>query len=117
MMWAATFPLIFVNKIWGEKFMITICNALLGEHGAFYRQFEFLEGLAKGNSSLAVLVNVTRPIADALISHAELENEILFSELDSVMGPSGPASVMRFDHEEIDSGFKNLIETGDLKEF
>lgn len=97
--------------------MITICHALLGEHAVFYKQFEILEEMLETEQSLERLIFATRPIAKALISHAQIENEILILELDKVMGASGPQAVAKMDHEVIDTDLMNLLESRSLEEF
>jgi hemerythrin superfamily protein len=97
--------------------MITICQALLGEHAVFYKQFEILEEMLEYERSLERLLFAVRPIAKSLITHAQIENEILIPELDKVMGPSGPQTVARMDHEVIDSDLMNLMESRSLEEF
>lgn len=47
-------------------------------------------------------------IAAALLSHAALEDEFLFTALAPLVGDFGPVAVMRDEHEQIDAAFARL---------
>ena len=79
-----------------------ITDALLGEHGVFYAQFAVLEH-ERGVVSVETLRAEAALLAAALVSHAQLEDELLFAKLDAKLGAgAGPLAVMRADHEEIE---------------
>lgn len=88
--------------------MITITDALRGEHGVFYAQFEHIEsGLA--TVSLASLQAQGALLASALAPHAHIENEILFPALEQELGgEGGPVSVFRAEHAEIEGALEKL---------
>ncbi len=96
--------------------MMTICQALLGEHAVFYRQFDFLEQRLRDETDVKSIVDAARPIAEALISHAEIENELLLGALEGVLGANSlPASVKQ-EHEDIDLGLADALKCTELEE-
>lgn len=93
-----------------------ITDALLGEHGAIYallghaaRRLEDLERLEEVQG-LAGLVE------DVLVSHARLEDELLFPELEQHVGPVGPLAVMRYEHTAIEDGLAAVAATSERAE-
>lgn len=86
-----------------------ITDAFLGEHGAFYAQFDHLEKTQAQESQLAILRARAALLAAALASHATLENELLFDPLaDAMGGPAGPVAVMRAEHARIDAALADI---------
>ncbi len=83
-----------------------IVEALLGEHGALYVQFDYLENAAPGQP-LSVLKMQAEVLAAALQSHSSLEDELLFASLEPVLGAGSPELLgMRMMHEDIDRGIE-----------
>ena len=78
-----------------------ITDALRGEHGPLYALFLHCEESAL-KWELADLLLAGRCIEAALLSHARVEDELLFSAVERVMPPGGPAAAMRAEHDEID---------------
>lgn len=91
-----------------------IIEALLGEHGVFYAQFDHLEQAAPAAESLAQVQSQTALLAAALATHAGLENELLFTALDPHLGQMGPLAVMRMEHDEIENTLGQVQATQDL---
>lgn len=91
-----------------------ITDALRGEHGVFYAQFDrFEQTLAV--SSLAAIQAQGALLAAGLAPHAHIENEILFPTLEARMGGEfGPIPVMRAEHAEIESSLLRLQELREL---
>jgi hemerythrin-like domain-containing protein len=93
-----------------------ITQALLGEHGVFYAQFEHLEQAV----STAVGTDLVRALAAflqaTLETHAQLEEELLFQTLDPYLGSMGPLAVMRTEHEEIERTLGQLLQPQDLNQ-
>ena len=91
-----------------------LTDALLGEHGVFYSIFDQIEiALAQANSAgdgRALMAGVGAAIA----SHAQIENDLLFNEMEKRMGPGGPVAVMRDEHERIEAGFEAIAGEQDL---
>jgi regulator of cell morphogenesis and NO signaling len=93
-----------------------ITDALLGEHGVFYAQFDYLEKVVPVAETLAQLQSPAALVAAALETHARLEDELLFSALDPHMGQMGPLTVMRMEHDEIENILARVQEVQDLVE-
>jgi len=91
-----------------------IIDALLGEHGVFYAQFDHLEETVPASVSLAKVQSQAAVLTAALATHAGLENELLFSTLDPHLGQMGPLAVMRMEHDEIENTLGQVQEAQDL---
>ncbi|MCC6159373.1 MAG: hemerythrin domain-containing protein [Deltaproteobacteria bacterium] len=94
-----------------------ITDALRGEHGVFYAQFERIRKAVDDNASLDELQGATRVLATALVSHAMLENNLLFAALEPKIGGMGPLAVMRHEHNDIEGGFLELDSVKDAAIF
>ena len=87
--------------------MIRITDALLGEHGVIYPLLDHLAGTpftsgAEARAQAAFL-------AAGLGSHARIEDELLFAQLEAHLGAeAGPLAVMRREHEEIENVLAHL---------
>jgi hemerythrin-like domain-containing protein len=80
-----------------------ITDALLGEHGVFYAQFAALEQ-DRDHAPVETLRAEAALLSAALVSHAQMEDELLFKRLDARLGAGGgPLTVMRSDHAEIEA--------------
>jgi iron-sulfur cluster repair protein YtfE (RIC family) len=88
-------------------------DALLGEHGVLYAIFDYLEPLVAGTDDADELKQAVALLNRVLVSHAELENELLFPVLEKSLGPAGPLAVMRGEHEEIDGTLSSLASVDD----
>jgi len=84
-----------------------ITDVLRGEHGPLYALLGHLESSAP-QWELADLLLAGRIVEAALLSHAELEDELLFAPVEARMGTGGPAQAMREEHQEIDGRFAAL---------
>lgn len=93
-----------------------ITDALLGEHGVLYALFGHLQENVRRADSLREVQLQAAFLASALKPHAELEDELLFSTLEPVLGKMGPLAVMRQEHEEIESTLEGLRELTDPDE-
>lgn len=92
-----------------------ITKALLGEHGVFYAQFDYLEHVLPEVESLDLVQRLAGLLAAGLKPHALIENEILFPPLESVLGAeAGPIPVMRMEHDEIEGSLARVQEVRDL---
>ncbi len=87
-----------------------IIEALLGEHGVFYAQFDHLEQAVPAAQTLAQVQAQVSLLAAGLATHAHLEDELLFAKLD----PLGPVAVMRQEHDQIEGDLGQVQEAGDL---
>jgi len=94
---------------------VKITKALLGEHGVFYAQFDYLEQVLPETGSLDQVQKLAGLLAAGLKPHAQIENEILFPPLESILGTEvGPIPVMRMEHDEIESSLTRAQEVRDL---
>jgi hemerythrin-like domain-containing protein len=95
-----------------------ITDAFRGEHGVFYAQFDALEQHLVVDAEHAAEVNaLAHLLASALVSHAKLEDELLFNQLMERTGPDvGPVQIMRAEHEDIEGALAQAQATRDLGE-
>ncbi len=90
-----------------------ITDALKGEHGVFYAQFELLEEVI-APATLPVLKAQGAVLAARLAPHAQIENELLFPALEEQLGTHGPTAAFRAEHDAIDSAFERLQQLREL---
>jgi len=94
-----------------------LTEALLGEHGVFYAQFQYLEERIPSARDLALVKSQGAMLAAALATHAHCEDELLFVALESQLDPqAGPLAVMRLEHREIEDSLQRLQELPNLAE-
>jgi iron-sulfur cluster repair protein YtfE (RIC family) len=94
-----------------------ITDALLGEHAVFYAQFDRLEEILPAMERVEVVRELGAMLAAALASHARLEDDLLFSLLDSRLGrDAGPLGVMRMEHEQIELDLQRSMAAGSARE-
>jgi len=91
-----------------------LTDALLGEHGVFYAIFDHVEGALGKAGSAAEGRALMAGVGAAIASHAELENDLLFGEMEKMMGPGGPVAVMRDEHQRIEAGLEAIAGEQDL---
>ncbi len=93
-----------------------IIDAFLGEHAIFYAQFNHLKQTVPHAETLAQVKSQAAMLAAALASHANLEEELLFTILEPRIGPMGPLAVMRMEHEKIEQILEHLPDVSDLEQ-
>jgi hemerythrin superfamily protein len=81
---------------------LTLIDVLSGEHGIVNALFDHVERELSDTPTLEGIQRTTRALAAALLSHAQIEDELLFGALEAQIGPHGPLAVMRHEHEEIE---------------
>lgn len=92
---------------------MNILHALLGEHGPLRHQLDALR-LAAPRLPDNELRAATLGLAQAIESHAHLEDELLFVALAaSGRMPAGPVEVMRAEHEEIETLLGQILAPAD----
>ena len=92
-----------------------ITDALLGEHGVFYAQFDRLEETLPAEDGLDRVRGLASLVSAALASHARLENDLLFAAVEKHLGlGAGPMAVMRSEHDEIESTLARAERATDL---
>lgn len=89
-----------------------ITDALLGEHGAFYAQFERIEAMPDGAPVAEVREQATL-LAAALVSHAQLEDELLFARMLAAGGNPGLLGTMEEEHQVIAGHLERAQGTAD----
>lgn len=87
---------------------MNLIDALLGEHGVFYALFTRLEESLSSTETMAEVRSATAVLTAGLLSHAKIENEVLFPALETHIGPEGPLAVMRREHEELDGTLQEV---------
>lgn len=93
-----------------------ITDALLGEHAVFYAQFDHLEKAVPAANSVAQVKSLGEMLAAALAGHAQLEEELLFKNLEPHIGSMGPLAVMRMEHDQIEGGLEALPDVRELEQ-
>lgn len=78
-----------------------IIDALLGEHGAFYAQFARLEEAIPHATSVAEIREQAALLAAALVTHASLEDSLLFDRMRKGGADSGFLDAMEEEHRSI----------------
>ncbi|MBI6546344.1 MAG: hemerythrin domain-containing protein [Cyanobacteria bacterium NC_groundwater_1444_Ag_S-0.65um_54_12] len=91
-----------------------ITEAFLGEHGVIYALLNHLEQEIPNAESSGEVQSQAALLIPALASHAQLEDLLLFPALESKIGPAGPLTVMRFEHNDIDETLGRLLEVREL---
>ncbi|MDR5709751.1 MAG: hemerythrin domain-containing protein [Armatimonadota bacterium] len=94
---------------------MAIVSYLLGEHGVLYALLNQVEGLAR-HATLEQIRAMRDLLAEAIQSHAEIEDELLFEPLERAT-PQAESAVrgMRTMHDDIDGVLDELGRTGDLE--
>lgn len=93
-----------------------ITEALLGEHGAFYAQFDYLEGVLS-TASLGEAKAMGLLLESGLKDHANLEDDVLFAAVEARLGEgAGPTGPMRDEHDEIRETLSRLPTVDDVDE-
>jgi len=80
---------------------VKITDALLGEHGAFYAQFDRLDEQLPVCRDVAEVREQAALLAAALVSHARLEDELLFAAMARAGGDAGLLGAMESEHADI----------------
>ena len=93
-----------------EDLFVKITDAFLGEHAILYAQFAHLEQVTSTAETVDVVRSLAATLNATLISHANLEDELLFSAL----GPIGPVAVMRMEHAQIEALLGTVPDTREL---
>ena len=87
-----------------------ITEALVGEHAVLYTLFDHIEATLP-IATLDELQAQGRMLAAALVSHARLEDDVLFAALEPHLGrAAGPLTAMRSEHSAIEEALERLPE-------
>lgn len=93
-----------------------ITDAFIGEHAVLYPQLAHIDGDAPAYEAVECAHAHAGLLASALASHAALEEELLFVELDRLPEAAGPLAVMREEHLDIETSLARALETRDVGE-
>lgn len=84
-----------------------LTDALLGEHAVLYELFDHLRDRILNSDDIRDIHGAVAVVERILVSHARIEEDLLFSRLDPLLEQAGPLAMMRAEHLEID----DLLET------
>ena len=87
---------------------MNIVDALLGEHGMLYVQFDYIEPAVSRIEDLTVIKAAGRALAATVQSHLTLEDELLCARVISALKSHPPVIGCEMSHDEIDRGFVQL---------
>ena len=83
-----------------------LTDALRGEHAVLYELFAYLDGTIRNSDDLRDIRAAVLVVERLLVSHARLEEDLLFPRLEPHLGQMGPLAVMRAEHSRIDGLLK-----------
>ncbi len=93
---------------------VKLTDALLGEHGVIYTLFDQIEAVTATATSVVHIQEATVVLSAVVLSHANLEEELLFPALETHVGTTGPLAVMRTEHDEIEHALRRIEEAQNL---
>jgi len=91
-----------------------ITDALLGEHGAFYAQFDRLDEQLPVCRDVAEVREQAALLAAALVSHARIEDELLFAAMTRAEADPGLLEALESEHSAIADRLSRAQGTADL---
>ena len=86
-----------------------LTDALRGEHGVLHALLAHVETTMDRTTTVGEARALAQVLAALLLSHAKLEDELLFPSLIARLGPHGPMAVMRAEHEELDEALAGAV--------
>jgi len=95
-----------------------ITDALRGEHAVMYELFEYVRDTAKNTDDVEEIHGAVSVLERLLLSHAQVEEELLFPRLEPHLGEMGPLAVMISEHrglEDFIKAAKQETDAGALK--
>ncbi|MBT3990138.1 MAG: hemerythrin domain-containing protein [Rhodospirillaceae bacterium] len=95
-----------------------LTDALRGEHAILYEIFAGVRETLDESDEIAVIRTAVALLERNLMSHAAIEDEILFPELDTHIKGMGPLEMMRSEHQGIDEyleAIRNETDVAQLK--
>lgn len=90
-----------------------LTDALLGEHAMLYETFDHLRA-AVAAGEVSAIRGILPVLEKLLATHARIEEDLLFPNLEPRLGPMGPLAVMRKEHRELDELLLSAKTANDL---
>jgi hemerythrin-like domain-containing protein len=87
---------------------LRLTDALLGEHAVIYALLDHIEEELAGLDVLTDVQRLTRTLAATLLSHARVEDKMLFPALEKHLRQGGPLACMRQEHAEIEIAIEDV---------
>ncbi len=91
-----------------------ITDALLGEHAVFVAQFDRLDQDVPAVADAAIVREEAALMASALVTHARLEDELLFDRLEGAGADPGLLATMKAEHQTIEAALRDAQGTADV---
>ncbi|MDH3231627.1 MAG: hemerythrin domain-containing protein [Alphaproteobacteria bacterium] len=79
-----------------------LTDALRGEHAVLYDVFAYLDETMRNTDDMQDIRGAVSVVERLLLSHARIEEDLLFPRLEPHLGEMGPLAVMRAEHGRID---------------
>jgi len=79
-----------------------LTDAMLGEHALIYALFDHVRDAVLKSDDVRDIHGAIAIIERLLVSHAGIEEDLLFPRLEPHLGQMGPLAVMRAEHRGID---------------
>ncbi len=79
-----------------------LTNALLGEHAVIYELFDFVRDTILKCDDIRDIHGAVAVVERLLVSHARIEEDLLFPGLEPHLEQMGPLAMMRDEHRAID---------------
>ncbi len=95
-----------------------LTDALLGEHAVIYELFNYVRDTVSSSDDVQEIHGVVLVLERLLLSHAKVEEDLLFPRLEPHLGQMGPLAVMRQEHRWLDdllAAAKQETDVGVLK--
>lgn len=95
-----------------------LTDALLGEHAVIYELFEYVRDTTANTNDVQEIHGAVSVLERLLLSHAKVEEDLLFPRLEPYLGQMGPLAVMREEHlglDELLKASKQETDAGALK--
>ncbi len=92
-----------------------LTDALSGEHAVLYDLFDYVRQTVANADDLQDALGAVSVLDRLLLSHAELEEDLLFPQLEPHLGEMGPLGVMRAEHLGIGEFIEAAKQESDLR--
>ena len=82
--------------------LMKLTDALLGEHAVIHELFGYVRDTAANTNDVQEIHGAVSVLERLLLSHAKVEEDLLFPRLEPHLGQMGPLAVMREEHRGLD---------------